>query len=201
MRNRRAWLVGLACLTCLAACAKSDGTSKSDAGTKGGPGKSFTPVPSIDAWTMLGYDLASTYNNTHETALTTDNVKDLKEIWTLEAVGSVTSVSCITDKSAIVVAQARTYKLDLVTEMDDVLALDLVATAARKSDDARTFTPAVMRLVEERNLAQAARDLGRMDAIRMELNLLGFLVEDHAEGTRIRAEQASATNSASRGAG
>ncbi|HEX7669256.1 MAG TPA: hypothetical protein VF395_06735 [Polyangiaceae bacterium] len=91
-------------------------------------------------------------------------------------------------------------KLDLVTEMDGVLALDLVATAARKSDEARTFTPAVMRLVEERNLAQAARDLARMDAIRLELNLLGFRVEDHAEGTRIRAERAGATNPASRGA-
>jgi cysteinyl-tRNA synthetase len=92
-------------------------------------------------------------------------------------------------------------KLDLVTEMDGVLALDLVATAKRSSSDAGTFTPAVMRLVEERNLAQAARDLARMDAIRLELNLLGFQVEDHGQATRILARAARVTNPVTRGAG
>jgi len=39
---------------------------------------------STSSWTMLGYDLGSTYNNTAETVLTKSNVANLEEAWTAD---------------------------------------------------------------------------------------------------------------------
>ena len=53
------------------------------------------------------------------------------------------------------------------------------------SDDAEATDPEAERLLEERQAARAARDFDRADAIRAELEQLGWEVRDTADGARL----------------
>jgi cysteinyl-tRNA synthetase len=82
-------------------------------------------------------------------------------------------------------------KLGAVSYMDAVLGLDLLEAASLASVRDRTsLSPPIMRLLERRNLARFERDFERSDALRVELERLGFLVEDYSDGTRIRPRPA-----------
>jgi outer membrane protein assembly factor BamB len=48
-----------------------------------------TTTPSSADWSMIGYDLASTYWNRAETVLTKDNAASLAEIWSADLIGNV----------------------------------------------------------------------------------------------------------------
>ena len=79
-------------------------------------------------------------------------------------------------------------KRRLVLEMDGLLGLDLADRGALflAEREQQFLTPPLMNLVEERTRARAAGDFARADALRFELEQLGFCVEDHRDGTRVR---------------
>src|SRR5207253_943750 len=52
---------------------------------------------SADAWTMLGQDARSHFNNTSEHTLSVTNASSLKEAWQFKASGSVTGVPAVVD--------------------------------------------------------------------------------------------------------
>jgi polyvinyl alcohol dehydrogenase (cytochrome) len=54
----------------------------------GASGGEQTPVGDGD-WTMMGYDLGSTYFNTAETTISRDNAANLRELWTANMGGNV----------------------------------------------------------------------------------------------------------------
>jgi cysteinyl-tRNA synthetase len=87
---------------------------------------------------------------------------------------------------------APAEKQALVLKMDAVLGLDLAERGALLGvERQRPFlTPPVMRLVEQRTAARVAGDFARADALRFELEQLGFTVEDDARGTRVRSRAA-----------
>ena len=67
--------------------AATAGTTGAAAGA--GAGAVSVVTPSTADWTMMGYDLASTYWNRAETVLTKDNVGSLTEIWSADLIGNV----------------------------------------------------------------------------------------------------------------
>lgn len=93
-------------------------------------------------------------------------------------------------------------KRGLLSYMDSVLALDVLEAAALLNSAERgAFTPPVMRLVERRNIARAQRDYARADALRVELERVGFVVEDYADGTRVRPRRKGVDKAEQRAAG
>jgi cysteinyl-tRNA synthetase len=79
-------------------------------------------------------------------------------------------------------AEGRDAVLEAVRSMDGVLGLLELARAGR-TVDAETEAWIESR-IEERKAARAARDFGRADAIRDELQEKGVVLEDSADGTR-----------------
>ncbi|MBI1907969.1 cysteine--tRNA ligase [Candidatus Uhrbacteria bacterium] len=76
-------------------------------------------------------------------------------------------------------------KAATVLAMDEVLGLaleDVVARPIRMTDEAQ-------KLLDERQAARAAKDWGKSDALRDQLAELGYLVEDTAEGQRVREKR------------
>ena len=53
------------------------------------------------------------------------------------------------------------------------------------------FTPEVISLLEQRNLARASGDFERADELRAALVSRGFVVEDDEGGTRLRPKRRS----------
>jgi cysteinyl-tRNA synthetase len=73
----------------------------------------------------------------------------------------------------------RSVLRDALEKMDSVLGV-----LAPVADD--TVSPEVLALVEERAAARKARDFKRADAIREQIAVLGFTLEDTPEGTKAR---------------
>src|ERR1700694_195991 len=83
-------------------------------------------------------------------------------------------------------------KRALLEDWDRVLALDISRPAAETS----TQAPAEAReLAGRRDAARAAKDWTAADAIRQQLEEIGWRVEDSPEGTRLRPRRASETPS------
>ena len=76
----------------------------------------------------------------------------------------------------------------LAAEFDQVLGLDLCQGAVEADAVlARADLPAdVLSLVEEREVARAAKDWGKSDALRQQLQELGYAVKDTGQGMEIR---------------
>ncbi len=66
-----------------------------------------------------------------------------------------------------------------VAEMCSALGLELRAGE-------EPLGPEVARLASERDAARARRDWARADELRSRLEAMGYLVEDTAQGTRVR---------------
>ncbi|MEA2681919.1 MAG: cysteinyl-tRNA synthetase [Chloroflexota bacterium] len=74
----------------------------------------------------------------------------------------------------------------LLEDWDRVLQLDLTTAPSQAHDEA----PAeVQELAQRRDAARAARDWAAADALRAQLEELGWAVEDSAQGTRLRANR------------
>src|SRR5438067_5891719 len=67
---------------------------------------------SADAWTMLGQDARSHFNNTSEHTLSVTNASSLKEAWQFKASGSVTGVPAVVDGRVYALAGGGTYAFD-----------------------------------------------------------------------------------------
>ena len=65
-----------------------------------------------DAWTMLGQDVRSHFNNTSEHALSVANALSLKEAWQFKTSGSVTGVPAVVDGHVYALAGGGTYAFD-----------------------------------------------------------------------------------------
>lgn len=63
-------------------------------------------------WTMLGFDLASTFHNTHETTIDTDSARRLETAWTFDAGGYVASTPAVANGRVYVVSTGGIYALD-----------------------------------------------------------------------------------------
>jgi cysteinyl-tRNA synthetase len=70
----------------------------------------------------------------------------------------------------------------LALDADFVLGLDLDRAVAAPDDE---LPEAIRRLADERATARAARDFARSDALRSELNELGYEVADSADGQTV----------------
>ena len=70
--------------------------------------------PSAADWTMLGYDLASTYWNQAETKISAKSARSLVEAWSFDGAGGVTSTPVISAGRAYVLSQGL-FALDLAT--------------------------------------------------------------------------------------
>ena len=68
---------------------------------------------------------------------------------------------------------------DLLVRLAGILGVELQATTGAISHDAE-------RLREERDKARGARDWAQADALRAELQALGFAIEDHPGGSRLK---------------
>lgn len=73
-----------------------------------------TPPGKAD-WTMLGYDVGSTYNNTAETKLSVKTAPKLTKAWEYDAQGSVTSTPVITGGRAYFMSSTAFTALELST--------------------------------------------------------------------------------------
>jgi outer membrane protein assembly factor BamB len=104
-RTKPAYLISLCsvALTFLPACASDTTSSPAPAGKT-----------STDDWTMLGYDLGSTYWNKGETKITKKTATKLDKAWDFDGQGSVTSTPVISGGKVYVVSQG-------------VIAIDLVS--------------------------------------------------------------------------
>src|ERR1041385_3193621 len=75
--------------------ANGDHSGQGDSGMPITMGSAGAPnSPSAD-WTMLGYDLASTYRNRGEEKITKKSVINLEKAWEFDAGGSVTGTPVI----------------------------------------------------------------------------------------------------------
>src|SRR5262245_51737539 len=73
----------------------------------------------------------------------------------------------------------------LALDADFVLGLDLDRVVAASGEDA-DLPEEIRRLADERATARATRDFARSDALRSELNELGYEVADSADGQTVR---------------
>lgn len=89
----------------------SEATSHSttDASDSGGDGEAGGAAP----WTKLGYDLASTYNNTMETALTRQNAATLEEAHVFDVTSSATGTTLLVEDRAYVMSGSGTFCYEL----------------------------------------------------------------------------------------
>ncbi|HET9958701.1 MAG TPA: hypothetical protein VFQ61_29610 [Polyangiaceae bacterium] len=80
-------------------------------------------------------------------------------------------------------------KLTVLSHIDSTLGLGLLEAASLLEVPASpsSLTLPIMQLIDRRNEARNLQDFALADALRTELQRLGFNVEDHATGTRIRA--------------
>ena len=79
-------------------------------------------------------------------------------------------------------------KRALLEDWDRVLAVDLT----RPPDDSNAQAPAeALQLAARRDAAREAKDWAAADALRSQLQEMGWLVEDGADGTRLRPSRAS----------
>src|SRR5438552_12076204 len=96
---RRTCAIAAACIL-IAACS----------GGKASPVR--TPQPTAgapDAWTMLGQDARSHFNNAGEHTISVGNAPSLKEAWQFKASGSVTGVPAVVDGRVYALAGGGTY--------------------------------------------------------------------------------------------
>jgi polyvinyl alcohol dehydrogenase (cytochrome) len=98
---------------CAVLCVALSGCGSDSDGSDGGAGGGSNATITAESWTQLGFDNSSQYRNPHETKITPENAKDLKEKWHVETLGSVTGMPCILGDIAIVVSQGRTYKMNM----------------------------------------------------------------------------------------
>jgi polyvinyl alcohol dehydrogenase (cytochrome) len=66
----------------------------------------------VHEWTMLGYDLASTYHNPAETKLTTRTVRDLKVAWEMETSGPVNGAPAVKDGVVYILSAGAAYAVN-----------------------------------------------------------------------------------------
>lgn len=102
----------LAALTFMAFFGASACSSNDDKGKKGGEG-GIVYNPAAD-WTTLAYDTTSNYWNKAEKAITRENVKTLKEVWTFDLNSSPTCTPVVVKDRAYVLAQG-VFAIDLKT--------------------------------------------------------------------------------------
>ncbi len=77
-------------------------------------------------------------------------------------------------------------KLKALYNMDEVLGLGLEALEAKKEQPcASAEDPAALALLQERQEAKAQRDYARADAIRAQLDAMGYVVKDTSTGTSL----------------
>src|SRR5438067_7500174 len=99
---RRTCAIAVACIV-IVACS----------GGKASPVRTpATPGGAADAWTMLGQDARSHFNNTSEHRLSVTNAPSLKEAWQFKTSGSVTGVPAVVDGRVYVLAGGGTYAFD-----------------------------------------------------------------------------------------
>jgi polyvinyl alcohol dehydrogenase (cytochrome) len=65
-----------------------------------------------DAWTMLGYDLSSSYTNRGETAISTENAHELGPLWEFEARGLVYGTPVVVDGVVYITSTGGLYAFD-----------------------------------------------------------------------------------------
>jgi polyvinyl alcohol dehydrogenase (cytochrome) len=71
----------------------------------GGPG-------APDQWTMLGHDYRSSFTNPAETALSLQNVHELRQLWELDAGGQVYGAPVVVDRTVYINSTGGLYALD-----------------------------------------------------------------------------------------
>jgi polyvinyl alcohol dehydrogenase (cytochrome) len=90
----------------------------SDDGDDGERGDTPTAAPSaraVEGWTMLGFDLSSTFHNDAETSISADTADGLTVAWTFDAGGFVASTPAVSAGRVYVVSARGTFALDATT--------------------------------------------------------------------------------------
>ncbi|HAE52856.1 MAG TPA: cysteine--tRNA ligase, partial [Ruminococcus sp.] len=80
-------------------------------------------------------------------------------------------------------------KLELIRKFDEVLGLDMIENARKKSDDAKNdsdnIPQEILDLAEQRKQAKKDKNFTLADEIRNKISELGYNIKDTRQGTEI----------------
>lgn len=141
----------LAVVLTLAAC--NGGEDTPAATPSPSPAPSATPAPQADAgsWPMLGHDIASSFRNAQESALSPTNVAQLEEAWSFEAPGNVSGTPAVVDGRVYVLANGGTFAFAAATGELLWENRDVGGTSSPTYDDGTLYVlagPAVLRALD-----------------------------------------------------
>ena len=110
-RFRSLTLIALAMAIVTACGGDGDAGESDDTTTRTAPAS----ARAVDGWTMLGYNLSSTFHNDTETKISVESARDLKVAWTFDAGGFVASTPALSAGRVYVVSANGTFALDAAT--------------------------------------------------------------------------------------
>jgi cysteinyl-tRNA synthetase len=87
------------------------------------------------------------------------------------------------------IAHGRLHEEDARDAMSALHEVDEVLGILRHEGEPAELPPEIQQLVQERDEARKKTDFRRADEIRDRLSTEGYLIEDHAAGTRVKRKK------------
>ncbi len=130
----RRFLPVLALLVFVSACDGSDDAAGDDPSPS-----AVLAATSIDGWTMLGYDLSSSFQNTAETSISVSSARGLATSWTFDAGGFIASTPAVANGRVYVVSARGAFALDAQTGAEIWRNAALAGTASPALADGEMY--------------------------------------------------------------